>query len=133
LSTEPSMADVEFDAEDLYLEETFTDRKVGTIRRLTPVKTDGTPDRARAVLFSGQTQLLTPMGAVPIAFDIEARDLQEAIARYPEGMRAAVDRTVEEVRELRRQAASQIVVPEMGGAGGLPGGGVPGGGKIQIP
>jgi hypothetical protein len=36
-----------------------------------------------------------------------------------------------ELQELRRQAASSIVVPQ-GGMGGLPPG-IPGGGKIQIP
>jgi hypothetical protein len=42
---------------------------------------------------------------------------------------------MKDLQELRRQAASSIVVPQggMGGLGGLPGGGMPGGGKIQIP
>ena len=37
------------DATQIYREETFTDRRVGTIRRLTPVTADGAPDAARAV------------------------------------------------------------------------------------
>ncbi|MCC7413213.1 MAG: hypothetical protein IT495_16475 [Gammaproteobacteria bacterium] len=122
------MNDVEFDVDNLYLEETFTDRRVGSIRRLSPVRQDGSPDPGRAVLFSGQTQLLTPMGAVPLAFDIDGSTLEQALANFPAAMQEAVERTVEEVRELRRQAASSIVVPEMGGGGfGGPGG------KIQIP
>jgi len=32
------------DPTQVYREETFTDRKVGTIRRLTPVAADGTED-----------------------------------------------------------------------------------------
>lgn len=35
---------------------------------------------------------------------------------------------VEELKEMQRQQASQIVVPGAGGGGGMPGGGMPGGG-----
>ena len=45
------------DATQLYREEIFTDRRVGTIRRLTPVTVDGTPDAARTVIFVGQAQV----------------------------------------------------------------------------
>ena len=38
------------DAATLYREDTITDRKVGTLRVLTPIKTDGTPDAARPVI-----------------------------------------------------------------------------------
>jgi hypothetical protein len=42
---------------------------------------------------------------------------------------------VKELQELRRQAASSIVIPQGGlpPAGGLGGGGLGGGGKIQLP
>jgi len=44
----------------------------------------------------------------------------------------AVERTMKDLQELRRQAASSIVVPQ-GGMGGLGGpGGLGPGGKIQI-
>ena len=39
--------DPSMDPKALYLEEVFTDRRIGTIRRLTPVKPDATPDVAR--------------------------------------------------------------------------------------
>lgn len=131
--SDPGFADVQIDPADLYREDVFTDRKVGTIRRLTPVRTDGSDDPSRAVLYSGQTQLLTPMGAVPLAFELEGATMAEAIANFPTAMREAVERTVEEVREMRRQQASSIIVPDAG-AGGFGGGfGGPGGGKIQIP
>jgi len=39
------------DANDLYREDMYSDRKVGTIRVLTPVKSDGTPDPARATSY----------------------------------------------------------------------------------
>jgi hypothetical protein len=125
------------DPATLYREDVFTDRRVGVIRRLTPVKGDGSDDTSRAVLYSGETQILTSVGPLPVNFEIEAGSLEEAAKSYAETAKAAVERTVKDLQELRRQAASSIVVPQggMGGlpGGGLPGGGLPGGGKIQIP
>ena len=123
-ATQPTM-----DAADLYREDTFTDRKVGSIRRLTPVKTDGSTDESRQVLYVGQAQMLTPMGAVPLTFEIDADSLQDALEKFPEAAQGAVDRAVQELQDLRREAASSIVIPEKG-AGGFGG---PGGGKIQMP
>lgn len=118
---------------DMYREETFTDQRIGSIRRLTPILSDGSPDHARATLYMGQAQLMTPMGAVPLAFDIEAGSLEEAVEKFAEGAREAVERTARELEDLRREAASSIVVPKpgSGGLGGPPG--MPGGGKIQLP
>lgn len=124
-------ADPRMDANGMYLEEMFTDRKVGGIRRLTPVKSDGTDDSARPVLFVGQAEIMTNMGPVPINFEIEGQTLDQAIAGFSAAAGAAIERTVQQIQEMRRQAASQLVVPQ----GGVPNlGGAPGlGGKIQIP
>jgi hypothetical protein len=121
-------AELKLDPAALYLEEIFTDRRVGTIRRLSPVKKDGERDSARAVLYVGETQVLTPAGALPIAFEIGAGSLEEAAEKFGSLAKEAIERTVKELQELRRQAASSIVVPQ----GPLPGvGGA--GGKIQMP
>ena len=113
-----------------FLEEVFTDRRVGTIRRLTPVKKDGQRDTARAVLYIGETQVLTPAGALPIGFEIGAGSLEEAATKFGPAAKAAIERAVKELQELRRQAASSIVIPQ----GGLPpAGGMGPGGKIQMP
>jgi hypothetical protein len=117
---------------DLYREEVFTDRRVGTVRRLTPVGTDGAPDPARQVVYIGQAQLLTPMGALPLTFEIDAPTLEEAIARFGPAAQHAAEQAIEELKELRREAASSIVIPEAG-AGGIGGLGGPRGGKIQLP
>jgi hypothetical protein len=122
--------DIKVDPKALYLEEIFTDRRVGTIRRLTPVTKDGVRDQARPVLYVGETQVLTPAGALPIGFEIGAGSLEEAADKFGQLAREAIERTVKELQELRRQAASQIVVPQgplppLSGAGG--------GGKIQMP
>ena len=127
--------DPRMDPKTLYREEIITDRKVGTLRVLTPIKSDGTSDASRAVSYIGEAQLLTSVGTLPVNFEIEAQSLEEAVKKFAEGAKEAVERTVKDLQELRRQAASSIVVPQggMGGLGGLPGGGMPGGGKIQIP
>ena len=123
---EPTM-----DPKSLYREEIVTDRKVGTIRMLTPLKSDGSIDASRAVIYVGEAQLMTSVGTLPINFELEANSLNEAVSKFAGAAKEAVDRTMKDLQELRRQAASSIVVPQ-GGMGGLPGG-MPPGGKIQIP
>jgi len=123
MATRPETTnDIRVDPAALYLEEVFTDRRVGTIRRLTPVKKDGERDTARAVLYMGETQVLTPAGALPIGFEIGAGSLEEAAEKFGGLAKEAIERTVRELQELRRQAASSIVIP-----------GQPGSSKIQIP
>lgn len=124
---EPSM-----DPANLYREDTYTDRRVGTIRQLTPVKVDGSSDSSRTVIYQGEAQMLTAVGAVPLSFEIEAQSLSEAVQAFSAAAKQAVERTMRELQEMRREAASSIVIPDAGG-GGLGGpGGVPGGGKIQL-
>ena len=122
------------DGESLFREEVFTDRKVGMIRVLSPVRTDGTADPERPVVFVGEAQIYTSMGVLPLTFEIDADNLQEAVAHYAAAAKDAVERTMRDIQEMRRQAASSIVIPQ-GGAPGFPPGGMggPGGGKIQLP
>ena len=130
MASQPDLPEVKLDPASLYQEDVFTDRRAGTIRRLKPITADGSPDPARATLFSGQTQLLTPAGVLPLGFDIEAATLQEAIDKFPEGVKAALEQAIEEAREMRRESASRIVVPDVGGGAIGPGPG--GGGKIKF-
>ena len=123
MSQEP---DLSMNIADMYREENFTDRKIGNIRRLTPVDGDGNPDTSRDTIYIGQTQMMTNMGPLPLSFEIEASNLEEACQGFDEAAKVAVERTIEEAKEMQRQQASQIVIPEAGG-------GVPGGGKIQMP
>lgn len=122
---EQGLPEIKFDVEGLYREELFTDRRAGTLRRMTPVLVDGTVDANRPVLYAGQTQLLTPGGVLPLGFEIEAKDLAEAIEKFPEAVKVALEEAIEEAREMRREAASRIVVPDAAG-------GLGGGGKIQL-
>jgi hypothetical protein len=122
---EQGLPEIKFDVQGLYREEVFTDRRAGTLRRMTPVLVDGSVDAARPVLYAGQTQLLTPGGVLPLGFEIEAKDLAEAIEKFPEAVKVALEEAIEEAREMRREAASRIVVPDAAG-------GLGGGGKIQL-
>jgi hypothetical protein len=131
--------DIQMDASSLWREEIVTDRRAGTIRLLVPIRSDGSADPARATHYVGEVQIMTQAGPLPISFEIEAKTLAEAIERYGPGAKAAVERTIAELQELRRQAQSSIIVPSAGGAldpsgglGGL-GGGLGGGGKIRMP
>jgi len=120
--TPTSLEEIEVDRENLYLEEVFTDLKVATIRRLSPVKADGSRDETRPILFHGQTQLMSQMGPVPVNCAIEAADLDEAMQKFPEAIAQAIERMIEEAKELQRQESSRIIVP----------GAAPAGGKIKL-
>jgi hypothetical protein len=124
--------DMKMDVATLYREEIYTDRRIGTIRALVPVTANGATDGSRPVVYTGEAQIMTQMGPLPITFEIEAKSLSEAVDGYAAAAKVAVERTVKELQDLRRQAASGIVLPGQGGAG-FPPGGLGGGGKIQLP
>ena len=133
MAAQNDLPEIQIDPKGLYREDVFTDRRAGSIRRLTPVTIDGAPDATRPVLFSGQTQLLTPAGVLPLGFEIEAKTLEEALQKFPEGVKAALEQAIDEARELRREAASRILVPEVGSGVGPVSGPTAGGGKIKFP
>ena len=129
MAQEQQLPEIKLDVTQLYREEIFTDRKAGTLRRLVPVKSDGSDDASRPTLYSGQTQLLTPAGVLPLAFELEANSLEDACNKFPDAVKIAIEQAIEEAREMRREAASRIVVPDAGGMGGPPAGG---GGRIKL-
>jgi hypothetical protein len=117
-----------FDPNELYREEVYTDRRMGSLRVLTPMTPDGALDTTRRTLYVGQISVSTPMGTLPISFEVDgAETLAAAIAGFGESAHRAVDETMQELQQMRREAASQIVIPEAGG--GLGGGG----GRIRMP
>lgn len=128
MSDELNDAEIAMDSAALYREETFTDRRVGTLQRLTPITAAGATDTARQVLYIGQTQVLTPAGALPLTFEVPANSLDEAVAKFGDLAKQALARTMRRLEELRREQASSIIVP-----GGAPPGGVgPGGGGGRV-
>lgn len=118
------MPEIRLDSGQLYREENYTDRRMGALRKLLPVHADGSEDPARPVLWEGSTSLMTPGGALPLNFEIEAETFSEALEKFPAAAQEALDRTMEELRELRREQASSIVVPGQDGPN-LGGGGFP--------
>jgi len=126
--------DIRMQTDDLYREEHFTDRRVGSIQRLTPVTGDGSDDPARTVRYIGQASLMTPAGNLPISFELEADSLGDAAEKFGVEAQKAVEDAVRQLQEMRREQASGIVVPGQGGGGGQmpPGMGGGGGGKIQL-
>lgn len=120
------------DAAGLYREDVFTDQKVGTIRCLTPVTAQGAVDPARPVQYVGQATIMTPMGSVPLSFELDASTLAEAVAAFGAAAQRAVEEAAREIQEMRRQAASSILIPDAGAAA-LKGLGGKGGGGIQMP
>jgi hypothetical protein len=124
-----TITEIEVDTANLYREEIFTDLRVASIRKLIPIKADGSPDESREPIFTGQTTLMSAAGPVPVQCQIEASSLEEATARFPEAIKQAVERLVEEAREIQRREASRIVVPgEVPIVGGIKG---PSGGKFE--
>ena len=119
--------DATMNPNELYREDVFTDQKVGTIRRLTPVTAEGDTDNSREVLYIGSTQVMSPMGALPINFELDAKTIGEAAEKFGPKAEAAVERTAQELEKLRREQASKIVVPGQGGGMGGGMGGMPNG------
>lgn len=133
MAPEPGEAELRMDPLGLYREETYTDRKMGMIRVLTPVTKDGLADSSRQTLYIGEAQLLTQVGALPLAFEIEARSLGEAAEKFAAGAKVAVERAVRELQELRREAASPIIIPDRVPPGFGGPAGPRGGGNIKLP
>jgi hypothetical protein len=129
MADELSDAEIAMDSKSLYHEETFTDRRVGTLQRLTPITPSGDADTTRPVLYVGQTQVLTPAGALPLSFEVPATSLDDAVAKFGEGAKQALARTMRRLEELRREQASSIIVPGSAPQPGGPGG--PGGRLIR--
>jgi hypothetical protein len=126
MADEQGEMDIAMDTTGLYREETFTDRRVGTLQRLMPVTPAGADDPSRPVLFVGQTQVLTPAGALPLSFEIPATTLDEAVAQFGPMAQEALARTMRRLEEMRREQASSIIVP-----GSAPPGAAPGGGRFR--
>lgn len=124
-----SQVDTRMQAENLYREETFTDRAVGTITRLSPIFLDGKDDENRSIVYVGQAQLMTAAGPLPLHFELEADSLHQAVDRFSEAANQAAEEMVERLKKMQRDSTSSIVMPGDGGGGA---GGMPGGGKFPM-
>lgn len=129
-----NILDLKIDLQSLYREETFTDLGAATVRRLTPVTADGSPDLSRPAVYMGETSLMTQVGPIPLQFALEAQTLEEAFRRFPDGVKVAVERLNDRAQEAMRAEASRLVVPAAMPPGMTPRGPGPGpargGGRI---
>ena len=103
----------------LYREEVFTDMTIGSLHQMTPIKINGEIDKQRKIMFIGQTQLITKQGPLPIRFPIDARNLQQAVDKFPESMEVFVNRMIAEAKEIQRQEESRIILPGASSPGGI--------------
>ncbi len=117
MSDQANLADITVDKSNLYREEAFTDLKVASVRRLTPINVDGSPDSSRPSIFMGETTLMSQRGPLPVQAMIEAESLEEAFDNFPEAVNGAVEQMIEQAKEMQRQEASRIVVPGQGNLG----------------
>lgn len=99
------------DIENLYKEESITDLKAATIRKMVPINADGSIDNNRSEKFIGDTTLMTQMGPIPVQFPLETDNLEKAFELFPEGIKAAVEKLNDRAKEMAREEASRIVVP----------------------
>ncbi len=112
MSDQPEkISDVKMDMANLYREEAYTDLKTGGIRKLVPIKLDGSDDASRPAVFSGHTQVMSPHGPVPIQGAIEAKTLEEAVLCFPQAMEAAMNKMIEEAQQYQKEQANKIVTP----------------------
>ncbi len=131
MANEQAETEINMESDALFKEESFTDRRVGSIQRLTRVDADGNPVAGGEVLYVGHTQLMTRAGPLPLTFEIAADSLADAAEKFGAGASTAMEDTVKRLEEMQREQASSIIVPGGGGGGGT--GGAPGGGSFQLP
>ncbi|MBN1615358.1 MAG: hypothetical protein JW950_12905 [Deltaproteobacteria bacterium] len=117
--TQGTQGRVKINQNNLYQQETFTDLRIGTIYRFTPVKPNGEMDKGRKTIFAGNTQIMTQQGPFPVQFPIEANNLQQAITAFPEALDEMLKTLAEEAREIQRQEESRIIVPSAPAGEGL--------------
>lgn len=110
--------DFTVDKSNLYREESFTDLKVASIRRLVPVNLDGTEDTSRTPIFVGHTQLMSQEGPLPIQARLSATSMEEALKEFPPAMERALAEMVEKIKQVQAQQQQQqqrdesrIIVP----------------------
>lgn len=113
MSEQPEkISDVKMDVDNLYREESYTDLKTGGIRKLVPIKADGSEDDSRPATYTGHTQVMSPHGPIPLQGAIDAASLAEAVEAFPQAMEVAMNRMVEEAQKYQREQANKIVTPD---------------------
>ncbi len=105
------LPDIKLDASSLVKEEVYSDQQVGSIRVLTPILVSGGIDSSREVSYFGQTQVMTPGGALPLNFELKVSSMAEAIEAFGDAAKESMQQTMKEIQDYQREQASKIVVP----------------------
>jgi len=115
---EQERIDFTVDQSNLYREDSITDLKVASIRRMVPITSDGKDDPSRTPVFFGHTQILTPQGPLPLQAKLMANNLAEAITAFPQAMEQEMAQVVEQIRQMQAEEQrkkqsndSRIIVP----------------------
>jgi len=105
MPSHPEKAEINLnvDRNNLYREDSVTDIKVAAIRRLTPIKADGSDDDSRDSIFMGQTQLMSPSGPILLQSLLEARTLEEAIEKFPTAMQKEVEKAMAQAEKNHKE------------------------------
>jgi hypothetical protein len=85
---------------NLYREQAITDYEKANIKKLVPIKADGSPDTSRTTIFYGHAQLLTPVGPYPIQARLAAKNLSEAFDELPNAIEQAIKEALEELHKM---------------------------------
>ncbi|OUU78508.1 MAG: hypothetical protein CBC38_07305 [Gammaproteobacteria bacterium TMED78] len=112
--TNQEMPEINIESDNLYEQATYTDRKMGSILKLIPVHKDGSRDDSRKIIFIGQTQLLTPAGALPINFQIPDNSLESSVEQFGQYANKALEEAMKKLEEMRKESESSIIVPNSG-------------------
>ncbi len=115
---EQERIDFTVDQKNLYREESITDVKVASIRRMIPITADGKDDPSRTPIFFGHTQILTPQGPLPLQARLMANNLAEAMTEFPQAMEKEMAQVVEQIKKMQAEEQrqqqtndSRIIVP----------------------
>lgn len=105
MPSHPEKAEINLnvDRNNLYREDSVTDIKVAAIRRLTPIKADGSDDDSRDSIFMGQTQLMSPSGPILLQSLLGARTLEEAIEKFPTAMQKEVEKAMAQAEKNHKE------------------------------
>ena len=112
--TEKELPDINMEEDNLYEQTTYTDRKMGSILKLIPINKDGSRDDSRKIIFIGQTQLLTPAGALPINFQMPENSLESSVDQFGEYASKALEEAMKKLEDMRKESESSIIVPNAG-------------------
>ncbi len=109
MTTGANISNIDFtvNKNNLYREEGVTDHKVASIRRLVPIRIDGSDDPDREAVFYASTQLMTPEGPLPLQAPLSAKTLEAAIEEFPAAMQQSLNETIERLQKHQQQQQEQ--------------------------